>query len=380
MYRCLFQCLMSAALAACLLQAPAARAQPVSEPSRIIIAGDAIASGHETARPPRMGWGQAVSLYFESDVRILSQARLREIVSGDLSHAAQLAERDIAANDLVLVQLMTPPDSGEAPSLAQAIVLTRRMVMAVRALGARPILLTPPASLSFDAVGQPVPADAAALAELSALSAQEKIPLIDLNAASIRWMGALGKTAATDYFFHDPATGFSHAAELHERGASAFACLVAAELVRLALIPEASAKRDLDCNVPKDHAAKLATQTRPSIIETADAIARVQAAPHGGYGMTIASPFFESAPELHTVMRQRVLHDGASIGLHAHGKDEIYYVVSGRGEIVIDGKLHTVGAGTAILTRDGSSHSLRQAGKQPLTLLIVYARDQALAK
>jgi len=351
-----------------------AQADPGS--ARIVIAGDAIASNYETARAPRMGWGQAVDLFLTPEVRILSQARLRQILAGDLESAAQLAQRDIGANDWVLIQLMSAPDSVEATSAMDArVALARRLILTARALGAKPILVTPAARLIMDSLGRPLAEHTEEVAALEALSTQEKLPLIDLDASSRRWLSALGSAAAVPYFFHDAATGFSDRADLHERGAVAYACLVSAQLVQLKLVSSQAAKRDLHCDLPADQSARRSAQRYPSLIESADTIARVQTAPHGGYGMTVASPFFESAPDLGLVVRQRVLHDGASIGLHAHGKDEIYYIVSGRGEIVLDGKIQAVAAGSAILTRDGSSHSLRQLGNEPLTILIVYAPD-----
>jgi quercetin dioxygenase-like cupin family protein len=71
-------------------------------------------------------------------------------------------------------------------------------------------------------------------------------------------------------------------------------------------------------------------------------------------------------------MRKRVLHKGAGIGLHQHHKDEIYYVVGGRGRYLLDGKVHAVQAGDAMLTRPGSTHAIEQVGDEDLVLLLAY--------
>ena len=81
---------------------------------------------------------------------------------------------------------------------------------------------------------------------------------------------------------------------------------------------------------------------------------------------------FADAPDMPFQFRKRALHKGAGVGLHQHDHDEIYYVLSGRGRYILDGVVHDVGAGDALLTRSGSTHSIQQAGDEDLAILIVY--------
>jgi mannose-6-phosphate isomerase-like protein (cupin superfamily) len=97
-----------------------------------------------------------------------------------------------------------------------------------------------------------------------------------------------------------------------------------------------------------------------------------QPGPHEGTGITTAYPFFADLKDLRLVFRKRALRPGASIGVHAQDDDEIYYVISGAGEYTLDGKKIPVSAGTALLTRRGSTHGLRQTGKDDLVVLITY--------
>ena len=60
------------------------------------------------------------------------------------------------------------------------------------------------------------------------------------------------------------------------------------------------------------------------------------------------------------------------IGYHEQHEDEVYYVLSGRGVMTLDDKPIDVGPGTAILTRPGSSHGLKQVGAEDLVILIAY--------
>ncbi|MGH9372615.1 MAG: cupin domain-containing protein, partial [Vicinamibacterales bacterium] len=91
-----------------------------------------------------------------------------------------------------------------------------------------------------------------------------------------------------------------------------------------------------------------------------------------GGGQTIGYSFFRDTPHLAMVFRKRALKPGSGIGYHRQKEDEIYYVLSGRGLMTIDGKTFEVGPGTAILTRPGSSHGLKQTGTEDLVILINY--------
>jgi mannose-6-phosphate isomerase-like protein (cupin superfamily) len=109
-----------------------------------------------------------------------------------------------------------------------------------------------------------------------------------------------------------------------------------------------------------------------SLIERDSAVARREPGPHRGGGVTTAYSFFAQAPNLHLVFRKRALHPGAAIGYHRQDEDEIYYVLSGAGELTLNGERSVVGPGTAILTRPGSSHGLRQIGSDDLVIIIAY--------
>jgi mannose-6-phosphate isomerase-like protein (cupin superfamily) len=108
------------------------------------------------------------------------------------------------------------------------------------------------------------------------------------------------------------------------------------------------------------------------IIERDAQVAAEQPGPHDGGGKTVGYSFFAKTPKLNLVFRKRALKPGSGIGYHEQKEDEIYYVLSGRGVMTLDGKEHEVGPGTAILTRPGSSHGLKQAGSEDLVIMINY--------
>jgi mannose-6-phosphate isomerase-like protein (cupin superfamily) len=93
---------------------------------------------------------------------------------------------------------------------------------------------------------------------------------------------------------------------------------------------------------------------------------------HNGGGQTVGYSFFDKTPGLTLVFRKRILKPGSGIGYHEQKEDEIYYVLSGRGVMTIDDKPFDIGPGTAVLTRPGSSHGLKQAGTEDLVIMINY--------
>ena len=101
-------------------------------------------------------------------------------------------------------------------------------------------------------------------------------------------------------------------------------------------------------------------------------VAKTEPGTHNGGGETVGYSFFAKAPKLALVFRKRALKPGSGIGYHEQKEDEIYYVLSGRGMMTIDGKDFEVGPGAAVLTRPGSSHGLKQIGSENLVILINY--------
>ena len=108
------------------------------------------------------------------------------------------------------------------------------------------------------------------------------------------------------------------------------------------------------------------------VLERDKDVAKNEPGTHNGGGQTIGYSFFSKTPNLKLVFRKRAFKPGSAIGYHLQREDEIYYVLSGRGMMTIDGKEFEVGPGDAILTRPGSSHGLKQIGTEDLVILINY--------
>ncbi len=110
------------------------------------------------------------------------------------------------------------------------------------------------------------------------------------------------------------------------------------------------------------------------ILEHEAAIAKTETGPHKGGGTTTAHKFFDKATDSKLQFTKRILHPGAAIGYHLQKEEEIYYIVSGDGEMMMNGKIFIVSGGDAILTHAGSSHGLKQTGKDNLVVIINYEK------
>ena len=126
------------------------------------------------------------------------------------------------------------------------------------------------------------------------------------------------------------------------------------------------------------HAGVLAMQApEPGgiVIEHDADVAKNEPGTHNGGGQTVGYSFFSKVPNLKLVFRKRALKPGSGIGQHVQKEDEIYYVLSGKGTMVLDGKTVDITPGTAVLTRTGSSHSLKQVGDEDLVIMINYEQQ-----
>lgn len=141
---------------------------------------------------------------------------------------------------------------------------------------------------------------------------------------------------------------------------SVYVCLSVAALAVVSLSPSSAVGQTV------------ASQDPGFVIETDSLVATREPGSHGGGGETTGYSFFSDAPDLDLVFRKRALHPGSAIGYHRQERDEVYYILRGTGELTMNGATSVVGPGTAILTRTGSSHGLKQTGEDDLVIFIVY--------
>ena len=350
---------------------PASAAEPAH---RVFIAGDSTASEYGPERAPRTGWGQALQSFLDPaqfEVRNHAQSGRSArsfIEQGWLEPIARSLRRD----DVLLIQFghndgkIEDPSRYNDPQVAYPSWLMRYVTVA-RERGATPILITPVARRMFDH-GQLLDTHGIYPQSMRDLARREQVALIDLAASSMDWLRALGEEASRGFYMHVPEQGQADDTHFQKHGAVAVACLVVDAWKARDPALAASVVRDTDCGAD---ASVMRWHDPAGVLHERDVMQR-QPGPHGGAGETTSYPLFANVPDLPMVLRKRVLHRGAGIGLHLHTKDEIYYIVSGRGRYIIDGAVHDVGPGDALLTRRGSTHALRQQGEEDLVILLTY--------
>ncbi|WP_449465293.1 GDSL-type esterase/lipase family protein [Stenotrophomonas humi] len=380
-------------IALCALAANAHADEPAH---RIFIAADSTAATYGPERAPQAGWGQALQSWLDP-----AQWQVRNHAVGGRSTRSFINEgrldviaRELQAGDVLLIQFghndakaedptrFTDPDTDYARFLSRYIAVAREK-------GATPVLITPVARLLYD-FGALLDTHGRYTLAMKRVASEQDVPLIDLNASSMAWIRALGEQGAKPYFMFVPEQNKADGTHFSVAGATAVACLVMRGWVDVQPRMKADLKRDIDCGAITAPAATRPTAPAPAAMPVAapattqapnahgsqvireQDIAREQPGPHGGAGPTTAYSFFAEVGDLPFVMRKRVLHKGAGIGLHPQHKDEIYYIVSGKGLYVLDRRQYEVGPGHALLTRSGSTHALQQTGEEDLVVMLAY--------
>lgn len=111
----------------------------------------------------------------------------------------------------------------------------------------------------------------------------------------------------------------------------------------------------------------------PMVVIDENTVKRDEAPPHGAIGISTAYRISDAVPAPKTMeFRKRVLHVGAAIGPHPIAHDEVYYVLSGEGEVTSDGVAKRLKPGMAAYLYDGATVGIRQLGRTPLALIISY--------
>ena len=108
------------------------------------------------------------------------------------------------------------------------------------------------------------------------------------------------------------------------------------------------------------------------VVSEKDVMVR-EAPPHGAIGMSTAYRISDGAPQPRRMeFRRRVLDPGSAIGEHPISHDEVYYVSAGTGVVISDGVEAALEPGMAAYLYDGAVVGIRQAGADPLSLIIAY--------
>ena len=67
---------------------------------------------------------------------------------------------------------------------------------------------------------------------------------------------------------------------------------------------------------------------------------------------------------------------GGELKRHHHAPAETYYIVSGRGEMEIEGRRQALGPGSAVYIPPDALHAVRCTGTDPLVFVFSFPRDR----
>lgn len=351
-------------------------AMPAWAERKVFLAGDSTVAEYGPDRDPQRGWGQAFAPYLVDGWSVRNHA-----IGGRSSRSfidqgrLDAIAREIGPGDVLLIQFGHNDAKREDPARytdpeTDYPRFLKAYIDLARSKGATPVLVTSLARRVYDfrslvdTHGPYPPA-------MKALAAREQVALIDLEALSAAWIRQHGEEGSKAYFMFVPEQGKADGTHLNHAGARAVACLVA------------HGWRNVDAEAPVRPVALAECNALPgrpparasgSVVVNERSIAVEQPGPHEGAGTTTAYPFFDDASGFALAFRKRAMHPGSTIGEHVNDKDEIYYVLSGRGELTLNGRRREVGPGDAVLTRSGDSHALAQRGRQDLVIIVTYPR------
>ncbi|MFT4090178.1 MAG: cupin domain-containing protein [Asticcacaulis sp.] len=117
----------------------------------------------------------------------------------------------------------------------------------------------------------------------------------------------------------------------------------------------------------------LAMASLPAMVVVDEkAIEKIEANPHGKIGESTSYRISDQAPQRNMEFRKRIIHKDGAIGLHVIDHDEVYYVLSGTGEVSSDGQTQILTEGMAAYLYTGANVGIKQVGDEPLTLIISY--------
>lgn len=175
-------------------------------PRALHIAGDSTAAQKYADAAPETGWGMALPFFLGRSLRVANYAMNGRSSKSfiDEGRLAALLE-EVREGDLLLIQFGHNDEKTEDPARGTDPYTTyqdclRQYVRGARVRGARPVLLTPVERRRFADDGTAKPSHGAYPAAMRALAAEERVPLLDLQALTLARWQELGPDGTLAYF------------------------------------------------------------------------------------------------------------------------------------------------------------------------------------
>ncbi len=195
-----------AALPLALAATPAAAHGARPRTRTVHLAGDSTAAQKYADAAPETGWGMALPFFLGPGLTVANHAMngrsSRSFIDEGLL-AALLP--DVRPDDLLLIQFGHNDEKTDDPARGTDPYTTyqdclRRYIAEARARRARPVLLTPVERRRFAEDGTARPTHGDYPAAMRALAAEERVPLLDLQARTLARWQELGPDGTEAYF------------------------------------------------------------------------------------------------------------------------------------------------------------------------------------
>ncbi len=207
------------------------------------LVGDSTMANKKDPGYPERGWGQPFRAFVPASMRLVNHAvNGRSTKSIRDTGAWQTMLNQLKSGDWVVIEFGHNDEKQHDPALyADAATAypanLRRFVAEVRAQGANPVLATPVCRRDWAPDGTLRDTHGAYLAAVKQVAAEEKVPLLDLEAVTRKLLVQLGPEASQKLFLvyapgEHPAfpAGKTDNTHYNEEGARRVAALVAAEM------------------------------------------------------------------------------------------------------------------------------------------------------
>lgn len=171
----------------------------------VFMIGDSTMADYSNDRPVR-GWGMAVGPLLREPAVVKNHAASGRSTKSFIDEgrwAKVLAA--LQAGDFVIIQFAHNDEKKEDPKRYTAPAMSfrdnlRRFIRETRAKGAEPVLATPVSRRKFNAEGKLLPTHGAYPEAVRAVAAEEKVPLLDLERATAKWLQETGDEPSKRYF------------------------------------------------------------------------------------------------------------------------------------------------------------------------------------
>ncbi|MCM2414851.1 rhamnogalacturonan acetylesterase [Streptomyces sp. RKAG290] len=175
-------------------------------PRTVHIAGDSTAAQKYADAAPETGWGMALPFYLGRPLAVANHAMNGRSSKSFIDEGLLTALlEEVRAGDLLLIQFGHNDEKTEDPARGTDPWTTyqehlRSYVRGARDRRAQPVLLTPVERRRFAADGTATPSHGEYPAAMRALAAEERVPLLDLQALTLARWQELGPDGTREYF------------------------------------------------------------------------------------------------------------------------------------------------------------------------------------